>query len=60
MSLGQWAGRGDWAQFSQESRDRAGIRALDGITAAIDELTAFRERLAAAVLATTSEQEGAR
>jgi hypothetical protein len=49
MPLGMWAGRGDYATFSDAARDRAGRRALDELDAAITRLTEFRAKLAAAV-----------
>lgn len=48
MSLGRWAGRGDWAKCSQESRDRAGQEALDEVDWLIKNLTEFRQQLAEA------------
>ncbi|MFE3280611.1 hypothetical protein [Nocardia sp. NPDC059239] len=49
MDLGKWCGSGDYATFSETARDAAGLRALAGLEAAIGDLTAVFERLAAAV-----------
>lgn len=49
MALGQWVGRGNWAEFPQEWRDRQGVRALMELDAAITHLTTARDRLAQAV-----------
>ena len=47
IMLGAWAGRGDWARTSQEARDKSGHRALRELDAALVELVAAREALAA-------------
>lgn len=49
MALGMWAGRGDYASCSEESRDESGRHALVTLDAGIAELVAVREQLAAAV-----------
>jgi hypothetical protein len=49
MPLGMWCGNGDYARWSQAARDRAGVRALTELDAAIANLTAARDRLAQAV-----------
>lgn len=46
MSLGMWAGRGDWGSCSTASRDRAGHRALTDLDELIGRLTEFRQQLA--------------
>lgn len=48
-ALGVWCGNGDWAKWSQEFRDKAGVRALAELDATIVHLTAVREQLAKAV-----------
>lgn len=57
MPLGMWAGRGDYATFSQATRDKAGQRALNALDASITELTAFRAALAAAVNGQTAKND---
>jgi hypothetical protein len=49
LSLGTWAGRGDWAKWSQVYRTNSGQRALTELDALIARLTEFRGRLAAEV-----------
>lgn len=49
LSLGQWAGRGDWSSLSQATRDEAGQRALAALDARIAALAGYRARLAAAL-----------
>lgn len=46
MPLGMWAGRGDYAKFSEESRDNAGQRALTELDNAISLLGNARQLLA--------------
>lgn len=57
MSLGVWAGRGDWATCSQASRDEAGQDALAKLDELITNLNQYRQRLADAVAPT--DQGGA-
>jgi hypothetical protein len=45
LLLGVWAGRGDYASFSQEHRAREGHRALTELDDQIARLSAFRQRL---------------
>jgi hypothetical protein len=49
LSLGVWAGRGDWAATSAAHRDREGRRALAELDQLIANLTEFRRQLAAVV-----------
>lgn len=49
MSLGAWAGRGDWARTSDDFRTSAGRRALTEIEELIYRLTVYRAGLACAV-----------
>lgn len=49
LSLGVWAGRGDWAGCAQAHKDREGHRALAELDARLARLAAFREQLAAEV-----------
>ena len=47
--LGKWCGNGDYATIlSEHARDAAGLSALASLEAAIGDLTAVFERLAAA------------
>jgi hypothetical protein len=46
LSLGWWAGRGDYSNFSTESREKAGTRAFSQIAELISELVAFQHKLA--------------
>lgn len=54
LSLGVWAGRGDWSTMRRQARDAAGQRALADLASALDRLHAVQARLAAAI---TNEDE---
>lgn len=58
LSLGVWAGRGDWASMSQGYRDQHGQRSLTKLDDHIARLTEFRERLAAAVAGDLVDKQG--
>jgi hypothetical protein len=45
LSLGVWAGRGDWASMPQTSKGEAGRRALTELDGLIERLAEFRGRL---------------
>lgn len=49
ISLGTWAGNGDWAKTAPAFRDRAGARALDELDKLVARLTKFRNDLARAI-----------
>lgn len=49
ISLGVWAGRGDWASMSETARNKSGHRALTELDALIAQLTDFRRELAEAL-----------
>lgn len=49
VSLGVWAGRGDWASMSESARNNSGHRALTELDQLLAQLTDFRQELAAAV-----------
>jgi hypothetical protein len=57
MSLGWWAGSGDYAKFTEASRDEAGARALDELDAAITELAVARDHLAAELATEAADED---